>query len=316
MSNFTYVDDNAFDNLDATEVSGSESVTSIIRTVWLVTSEIIKLLISCSSAGASIFLIYIISKFDNIRRSNHIIILHYAIACLVDMLLVPLLVFLNEVTMAHTWMRWELICLLHIFNSSSCFLLLVFAASIGIYWFIENVKKTWVEKFTHFRIYFILTLYVIFFIKLLIFSTECFFYTVLTNIILVVVYCILLLIIIIINVGVKWMDLNEDQLNTKYLLTVSTYVTCSYLPLLTLSFMQHFEMPDVVDYVMGFAYYFAEYFAFSGIIVVTYLLGKKNEHFKEAYNKLFKRSAQRYDGNMLNDEWEEAAEAPNQGVQL
>jgi hypothetical protein len=59
-------------------------------------------------------------------------------------------------------------------------------------------------------------------------------------------------------------------------------------------------------------YVLTEYFAYSGIIVVIYMLGEKNKYFKMAYNRVFKRSVKSYDGSMLNDDSEEAEEVEGQ----
>jgi hypothetical protein len=293
-----------FDNLNANDISETYSVTSIISTVWFVTSELIKLLISCCSAATSVFLICTISKFDSLRRSNHIFILHYAIGCLVDMLLLPLLVFVREVIALKGPILWEVICLLYTLTSSTCLLVFVFGASIGIYWFIESVTKARIQIFARSRIYFIVALYVICIIKLIILFTECFSDTELTATVIVVVYSILLLTLIIMNIAVRRFELNEGQRKTKFLLTISTYIVCSYLPILALSIAKSFYLPDLVNDTVGYAYFFAECFAYSGIIVVAYLLRKKNKRFKTAYNKVCKSSAARDDENMFDDESE------------
>jgi hypothetical protein len=313
MSNLTYMEDDAFINLDD-KVVEVDQVTSILQMVWRITSQILKLVICCCSAGACVFLIYIISKFNKLRRSQNIFVLHYAIAYSIDMLVLPLLVLINDFTIG-SWsgtIRWELMCLLYVINGSSYILVFVFGATIGIYWFIETVKTTWFQNLTNFKIYFIVAIYLICIIKFLIFSVECFFETISTSTILIVTYSTLLVVIIIINIAVKRVELNQDQLKSKYLLTISTYITCSYLPLLASSFLLNFDVPDPVYYVLNFTYLLTECFAFSGIIVVTYLLGENNKYFKTAYNRVFKRSVKSYDGSMLNDDSEEAEEVEDQ----
>jgi hypothetical protein len=230
MSNFTYMEDAAFINLDD-KIVEVDQVTSILQMVWRITSQILKLVICCCSAGASVFLIYIISKFNKLRRSNNIFVLHYAIANSINMLVLPLLVLINEIVRGMSgWIRWELVCLLYAINGSSYILVFVFGATIGIYWFIETVKRTWFQNLTIFKICLIVAIYIICIIKLLTFSVECFFDTISTSTILVVTYSTLLVVIIIINIAVKSVELNQDQLKSKYLLTISTYITFSYLP--------------------------------------------------------------------------------------
>jgi hypothetical protein len=225
----TYMEDAAFINLDD-KIVEVDQVTSIVQMVWRITSQILKLVICCSSAGASVFLIYIISKFNKLRRSNNIFVLHYAIANSIDILFLPLLILINEIVGGMSgWIRWELVCLLYVINGSSYILVFVFGATIGIYWFIETVKRTWFQNLTIFKIYLIVAIYIIC-IKLLTFSVECFFETISTSTILVVTYSTLLVVIIIINIAVKSVELNQDQLKSKYLLTISTYITFSYLP--------------------------------------------------------------------------------------
>jgi hypothetical protein len=71
-------------------------------------------------------------------------------------------------------------------------------------------------------------------------------------------------------------------------------------------------VPYIVYYILSVTYVLTECFAYSGIIVVTYLLGEKNKYFKTAYNRVFKRSVKSYDGSMLNDDSEEAEEVESQ----
>jgi hypothetical protein len=107
MSNLTYMEDDAFINLDD-KVVEMDQVTSILRMVWRITSQILKLVLCCSSAGASVFLIYIISKVNKLRRSNNIFVLHYAIANSIDILVLPLFVVINEIVGGMSgWIRWE-----------------------------------------------------------------------------------------------------------------------------------------------------------------------------------------------------------------
>jgi hypothetical protein len=106
------------------------------------------------------------------------------------------------------------------------------------------------------------------------------------------------------NIAVRRFELNEGQRKTKFQLTISTYIVCSYLPILALSIAKSFDLPDLVNDTVEYAYFFAECFAYSGIIVVAYLLGKRNKRFKTAYNKVCKSSATRDDENMFDDESE------------
>jgi hypothetical protein len=122
MSNLTYMEDDAFINLDD-KVVEVDQVTSILQMVWRITSQILKLVICCCSAGVSVFLIYIISKFNKLRRSQNIFVLHYAIAYSIDMLVLPLLVLINDFTIG-SWsgsIRWELMCLLYVIYFGFCF---------------------------------------------------------------------------------------------------------------------------------------------------------------------------------------------------
>lgn len=283
-------------------------VTSILEIIWSIASEIIKLVICFVSALASCFLIYIFFKFDKVKKKCNIFLLHYAITSLIDVLLVPLIKLVSEIAFSG-FARWEVFCVLFAINGSTNILVFWFGAAIGVYWFIENFQNSWIKNKRRFEIFTTIGIYIVCIIKLIVVTGECFVEeSLFTTTIIRIVYVIKVLLITGINIFVKRRGLSESQIKTRYELTISSYIIYSFFPLFVFSFCFSVNWSRKIIEFLLYIYSFAEYLAYSGTIVITYILLEKSKYFKVAYKSIFKRSVKHYDEEELNEESEEDEE--------
>ncbi|XP_063926640.1 uncharacterized protein LOC135140149 [Zophobas morio] len=304
MQNISFLEDETFGNLDPTEFSHYVNVPGVLYVIV----EIAKLLICVGSAGASVFLVYVYLKFEKVRRKSSVFLLHYAIGCLIDMLLLPLMTLIIVFSTGSWSSYWRVLCILDMLSSSTYILVFVFGTALGVFWFVENFRQHWIEKFPRFQLYFVIGCYVFCFIKLGVAAFDCMGpIGVHTSHLLIALYCSFMVVLIIINVLVRRTPLNENQRKTKYELDISNYVVFSYAPLLLCSYALYynfFRYHSAFFIFVEFLLFSTEFLAYSCPIVVVYLLGRKNKYFKASYNVVFKKSARSYDEEDLNAEAE------------
>ncbi|EFA10584.1 uncharacterized protein LOC103314366 [Tribolium castaneum] len=305
LVNETYTEDEIFGDLATHEESSLPSTGSILQMLWNIIAEGTKLVICVLSAVSASFLIYIILKFEKVRKKCNIFLLHYAISSLIDVMLVPLVMLMSQFAFSST-VGWEFFCFIYSINSSTNILVFVFGSMIGFYWFIQNFKNSWIKNQKKFELFATIFIYIVCSIKLAIVGGECFVEESLhTSEILRGIFLILLLIITGINIVVKRKSLTDTQIKSKYELAVSSYIIYSFLPLFVIGFSFYFTWShDTIDFIFYF-YTLAEVLAFSGTPIITYILYQKSKHFRVAFNSIFKRSVKHYDEEELNEESEE-----------
>ncbi|XP_044270504.1 uncharacterized protein LOC123015094 [Tribolium madens] len=312
--NDSFTEDEIFGDLEPHE--DSSPINSILEVIWNVVFEITKLVVCVSSAVAASFLIYIFLKFEKVRKKCNIFLLHYAISSLIDVMLVPLVMLLSQIAFTGIF-GWEVLCFIYSINSSTNILVFAFGAMIGFYWFIDNFHNSLIKNRKKFEIFTTILVYTVCSIKLAVVGGECFVEKSLyTSEILRITFFIIFLIIAGINIFVKRKTLTEIQVNTKYELTISSFLIFTYVPIFVLGFLFYFNLnPDWLNFVF-YVYNVTEIVAFSGTLIVTYILYQKSKHFRVACKSIFKRSLKNYDEEELDEESEEEATGSNNNANL
>lgn len=306
--NFTnqsyYLEDNIFDDFNSTEYQNSfgTSVWSLSE-IWFISMNILKFLISLAALAAALFLITIISKYERLKTKTNIFLLHYAIACALDNIMLPVVgIFITLIVETSPTRLQEIHCIGYQIGASTTLLIVLFAAAISVQWFLQNWKNKWLKKISNFEQYFAFSLYFLYFVKLIVYISDCFLPVIFfSKLLLLLCYLICFCIIIALNFFSSRQTLNVAQLNTKYQLTVSTYAILSYLPLVFIVLLIHFVENLNFSIFLYHLVYFAEFLAIGSCILVTYLLGVKNKYFKSVYSKVFKKSVREYNENDLDE---------------
>ncbi|XP_056643479.1 uncharacterized protein LOC130449575 [Diorhabda sublineata] len=282
-------------------LNGTYPKTISIVSYYLITINILKLILVLTVIITNAFLAIVILRFEKLRsvRSN-MYILNLSILNIIYYLCSPLFYIICHLFSAHE----ETSIVILQTQSTLLTLYTTFAFVMAIDWFFTGSKLRIMKTFDKCYKFAIIGIYGIFFIEWII----AFIYSEVEHIARVatftIFYIIYAVVLTVLNILKTRIILRSESKEIEYSLTVSNIIIYSFLPLLCFNMLYKVSTPYVYS-ILLILELLPEVVEICHPILVVFMLGKLNKYFKMAYIKSFKRSLQNYQDEDLDTVSEE-----------
>lgn len=282
-------------------LNGTYPKTISVLSYYLITINILKLILVLTVIVANAFLVIVILRFERLKavRSN-MYILNLSILNIIYYLCSPLFYIICHLFSAHE----EASIVILQTQSTLLTLYTTFALAMAIDWFLTGIKLHMMKTFDKCYKFAFIGIYGIFFIEWII----AFIYSEVEHVaraatftIFYVVYAIILTIL---NILKTRMNFRSDSKEIEYSFTVSNIIIYSFLPLFCFHLFYKVSTPYMYSILLVLEI-LPEIVEICHPILVIFMLGRLNKYFKMAYNKSFKRSVQNYQDDNLDTVSEE-----------
>lgn len=272
----------------------SHQQTIDIGEKYFIISEFVELISNVVNISAYLFLVITILRFKKLSTRTNTYILHlsllYAIFAIAKLILNTLFVSIDSSLV------------LEQASTSVLFLYLLICLILGLDWFLSGYKPNFIEKYGPFQKHFLVVLYGIALTEYLL----TFVYTHMHHMIRMGIsrffYALIILFMFVLNAMKRSVTLNSHSAKTAYAFNVSSIIIFSLIPMFICDTIlwTHYD-----NYILVCISIIPEILWYNHPIIVVYVLGMQNKHFKMAYTKSFKKSVQSYDDEDFIDESEE-----------
>lgn len=170
-----------------------------------------------------------------------------------------------------------------------------FAFLLSLDWFLTATKPNWMIHYQKFYQYIFICIYVFFVVGLIVAYAVSSGYQEYNIMIYIATYFFIIMLLILLNVLRGIVNIKTEAFKTRYGFTIANITLFSYIPCM----FHHFVYLACIfyDYTRSFesVFYFITFLPYivwiGHPVLVVYILGYLNEHFKMAYLKSFRRSS-------------------------
>lgn len=268
--------------------------------------EMLKLATGLVNVIADIILIVVILKHKRLQTRVNKYILHHIIGNLMYLVGSPILYIFIEIFRfgygGHTSK------IVYQFETSSLTLSAFFACALAVDWFVTIYKPEWLIRFktVHDKSFYLI--YIVWIVDFLInagisLNSPGYYYIIYTSSSTRILCLMAFLTILVMRFLRLFARLPSESTKIAYALTISTCITACWLPVLIFHYIYFWDGfgYGVTIIVFDIIYYLFELLSFGSSIIVCYMLGRLNKHFKMAFDRIYKRSVQTYDDDNLDE---------------
>lgn len=245
--------------------------------------------LNISSTVACIFLIFIfIRYYKRLKSRVHVYLLHYIIWTFIWISLGTVYKYLHYLGLHHV-VHSSCICISYRMDTISVLFLYAFITMLAVNWFIFYFNNNWVDLYNKSQKLIIGCIYTIHFVLFFIYiSVECFGASqIITDTIGVIYYFIMFLILITINCVNFYKIPSVEQVESRYVLKISTFLLFTWLPIFGF-YLAYYLGADI--FVIYPIYLIFESLPAIGPLFLIYWLNKWDYNFHKACRSTFRRS--------------------------
>lgn len=262
---------------------------------YFIISEFIEFISNLVNISAYLFLIIIILRYKKLQTRTNTYIIHLAILYLIFSAIKVIL---------HTLgLDYDIELVFEQASISILILYMSIALILALDWFLSGYKPYWFSKYAGCYKYVLTVVYGIVLTEYLLTFVYTHMHHMIRKGVSLIFYITIIVILGILNLMKRFVTLDSKSAKTAYSFLICNIIIFSLIPVL----IWHITLTFVLfkNYILICASIIFEIVWYNHPIIVVYVLGSLNKHFKMAYKKSFKQSVQGYDGDDFIEESEE-----------